>query len=499
MRKFVLSLAVPLMFAQAWAQVPAAKQIADRITAKGLQADVSFLASDAMQGRGTPSHEQEIAAEFIAAQFRRAGLEPAGDDGYFQSAPYLNVTSNLEGLELTLETGGAVTRLDKSAFSLQNPSALDAKFGAVKVLSDQASLQALTPEQVKSKVLFVEPAEGAAAAPSGGRGGMGMGLSPALMATLQPAAVVMLRPSGSQAANGAARLREASASAAVPVFAVWDPALRAALAAAKPGPLEGSVTLRVPAPKAEPVKLRNVVGVLRGSDPALRDTYVMVTAHYDHLGVRGAEGDRIYNGANDNASGTACVMEIANALAALPARPKRTLVFIALFGEEMGLVGSRYYGSHPIFPLAKTVADVNLEQMGRTDETSGPRVGQINATGFDFTTITAALGEAGQEFGIKLVKDEKNSDPYFSRSDNQAFADAGVPSHTLSVTYEFPDYHRAGDEWQKIDYENMAKVAQTIALGLSRVADNVEPPRWNAENPKTARYVKAHEAAVAGK
>jgi hypothetical protein len=497
MRKFVLSLGMLLLAAQAKGQVPAARQIADRITAKGLQADVSFLASDAMQGRATPSHEQEIAAEFIAAQFRRAGLEPAGDDGFFQSAAYLNVTANVEGLELTLEMGGVVTRLDKAAFSLQNPAMVDTRCGAVKVLSDQVSLQALTPEMVKGKVLFVEPAEGAAAAPAGGRGGMGMamGLSPAMMAALQPAAVVMLRPSGSQAANNTPRMREASAAPAAPVFAVWDAALRTALAAAKPGSLEGSVTLRIPAPKMEPVKLRNVVGILRGSDPVLRDTFVLLTAHYDHLGVRGTEGDRIFNGANDNASGTACVIEIANALSNLPARPRRSLVFMALFGEEMGLVGSRYYGSHPIFPLAKTVADLNLEQMGRTDETSGPRVGQVNATGFDFTTLTAVLGEAGQEFGIKLVKDEKNSDPYFARSDNQAFADAGVPSHTLSVTYEFPDYHRAGDEWQKIDYDNMAKVAQTIALGLSRVADNAEAPRWNAENPKTARYVKAREAA----
>ena len=120
-------------------------------------------------------------------------------------------------------------------------------------------------------------------------------------------------------------------------------------------------------------------------------------------------------------------MEIARTLASLPKRPKRSVVFIALFGEELGLVGSRYYGRHPIFPLAKTVADLNLEQVGRTDVDGGKRVGQLNVTGYDFSSITAELKKAAEPFGIEVIKDEQNSDAFFGRSDNQAFADAGVP------------------------------------------------------------------------
>jgi Zn-dependent M28 family amino/carboxypeptidase len=248
----------------------------------------------------------------------------------------------------------------------------------------------------------------------------------------------------------------------------------------------------MPAPVERSVKLRNVIGVLRGADPSLRDTYVLLTAHYDHLGLRGAgPGDHIYNGANDDASGTASVIEIARTLAALPVRPKRSIVFLALFGEEMGLLGSRYYAQHPVFPLAKTVADLNLEQLGRTDDETGRRVGVLNATGFDYTNITGVLARAGEEFGIRLVKDEESSDAFYGRSDNQAFADAGVPSHTLSVGYVFPDYHQPGDEWPKLDYENLAKVARAVALGLYRIADNAEPPKWNTDNPKTAPYAKA--------
>ena len=192
-------------------------------------------------------------------------------------------------------------------------------------------------------------------------------------------------------------------------------------------------------------------------------------------------------------SGTSSVVEIAKAIAPLAQRPRRSIVFMTLFGEELGDLGSRYYCQHPVFPLAKTVADINLEQLGRTDDTEGPRLLQFNLTGFDYTDIAAFLSKAGEETGIRVVKHEKNSDSFFGRSDNAAFADAGVPSTTLSVSYIFPDYHRPGDEWPKLDYDNMAKVDVAVALGVFRMADSVEAPRWNKDNPKTSRYVAARE------
>jgi Zn-dependent M28 family amino/carboxypeptidase len=288
--------------------------------------------------------------------------------------------------------------------------------------------------------------------------------------------------------NPAACLREvAGAASSVPILVVGDPAIRSELAGMK----EATVSVHIGAPTAQPVKLRNVAGLLRGSDPALKDTYVMITGHYDHLGVRGSgEGDHIYNGANDDASGTASVIEISNALAEMPERPRRSIVFMALFGEEVGGLGSRFYCRHPIFPIAKTVADINLEQLGRTDDTEGPRPLQFNLTGFDYTNIAAAFSAAGEEAGIKVVKHEKNSDAFFSRSDNVAFAEVGIPSTTLSVSYVFPDYHQPGDEWQKLDYGNMAKVDVAVAVGILKIAENPESPRWNKDNPKATRYIK---------
>jgi Zn-dependent M28 family amino/carboxypeptidase len=257
---------------------------------------------------------------------------------------------------------------------------------------------------------------------------------------------------------------------------------------------DAKLSAHIAAPKSETVKARNVAGLLRGTDPVLKDTYVIVTGHYDHLGVRGTgEGDHIFNGANDDASGTSSVIEIGTALASLGERPKRSILFMTVFGEETGGYGARYYTSHPIFPLARTIADVNLEQLGRTDDTEGPRVAEFNLTGFDYTDIAAIMARAGEQTGIKVTKHEKNSDSFFGRSDNATFADAGIPSTTLSVAYVYPDYHAVGDEWQKLDYANMAKVDVCVAVGIWDMANSEKAPEWNRENPKVARYVAARE------
>jgi hypothetical protein len=324
---------------------PQAQSVLNAISADALRGRLSFIASDALEGRGTPSRGLDIAAEYIASEFRRAGLEPVGDDGYFQTA------------EVNL------------------------------------------------------PARGGAP------------------------------------------------------------------------PTEG------------PVRVRNVVGVLRGSDPVLKDTYILVTAHYDHLGTRGTgEGDRIYNGANDDGSGTVSVMEIASVLAKMNPKPKRSIVFMTFFGEERGLLGSRHYGRQPIFPLEKTIAQINLEQIGRTDDREGPRVGAANLTGFDYSDVGTFLQRGAELTGVRLEKHPTASDAYFGRSDNQALADLGIPAHTVSVAYMYPDYHGVGDHWDKIDYANMAKVNRMVAAGILILADSPTEPRWNANNPKAARYLQAWQA-----
>jgi hypothetical protein len=428
-----------------------------------------------------------MAAEYIAAQFRRAGIEPAGDDGYFQTATYLSARPNLEGLQFSLgdhqASAAAITIQEAVATDLQNAPAYKIS------LSDPATLEALTADLVSGKVLLVEmgraPGEGAASFQSQRR------LTSAV-ANLGAAMVVLVRSAAMPNSRARAQLRDAAAPGArTPILTVADPAIFDALAAAKPGPLDSTVSAHIAAPVLQPVKLRNVAGLLRGSDPKLQDTYLVLTGHYDHLGVRpNASGDSIYNGANDDASGTSSVIEIANALTATGQKPRRSILFLTVFGEESGGYGARWYTSHPIYPIAKTIADINLEHLGRTDDLEGPNVSKFNLTGFDYTDIAAAFVKAGADTGVQVVKHPTKSDTFFLRSDNATFADAGIPSTTISVSYEFPDYHQPGDEWQKLDYENMAKVDTTIALGLLRIANSDQVPQWNKENPKATRYIK---------
>lgn len=449
---------------------PAARQIASAITADGLKAEISFLASDAMKGRATPSGEQDIAAEYIASEFRRAGLEPVGDDAYFQTAALESVTSGQAPLELTLVINGQSYKVAPEAMQCLRERALT--LNAAEAAHPALPLTAEALAQVKGKPLILD-SQRASNLPADSP--LAILVMPAGQPLQRSASRASLRMPGQQPSGPA-------------VIAISDEVIRKALAA--PGATI-AVTAKIGEPAATPLKLRNVVGLLRGADPALKDEVLIVSAHYDHLGVRAGQPDTVFNGANDNASGAAAVMEMARALAALPERPKRSVLFLALFGEEVGEVGSAWYGKHPLFPLEKTIADINLEQLGRTDDTEGPKLKQFNLTGFDYSNIASFFTAAGKEFAVTAVKHEKNSDSFFARSDNAAFSNLGVPSTTVSVSYVFPDYHAVGDEWQKIDYPNMALVTRTLALGAYDMANAAQAPAWNQENSKTDRYRKA--------
>jgi hypothetical protein len=220
------------------------------------------------------------------------------------------------------------------------------------------------------------------------------------------------------------------------------------------------------------IKEANLVGLLRGSDPDLKDEYVLVTAHYDHVGIgRPLNGDSIYNGADDDASGTAALIWIAETLAAAQESPARSVVFAAVTGEELGLLGTRWFIAEPPVPLERVVANLNIEMIGRPDAEIGP--GRAWLTGFEHTTMGDLLAAAG----LPIDPDPRPEQNYYRRSDNIAFAREGIPAHTLSTFGEHPQYHTPDDESGYADPEHMAATADLALRAVVELA-NGEAPIW---------------------
>jgi hypothetical protein len=219
----------------------------------------------------------------------------------------------------------------------------------------------------------------------------------------------------------------------------------------------------------------NVIGLIRGSDPLLRDEYVVVGAHYDHVGIRPhPSGDSIFNGADDDASGVIAVIEIARALAHGPA-PARTVVFAAFTGEEVGGLGSRYYLEHPVGPLESTVAQLQIEMIGRPDSLAGGH-GRGWLTGYERST----MGDMLAENGVPIVPDPRPEQNFFMRSDNIAFARRGIPAHTLSSFNLHTDYHQPSDDASRVDFEHMTAVIEAAIYAVRLLADG-PAPAWHPD------------------
>jgi hypothetical protein len=438
---------LPVGFLLALAALGAAASF-DRITPESLRTNISWLASDERQGRLSPSPGLDASADYLAAQFRAAGLAPGGSGGsFFQIASFAQVTPNFEGFALSVETNGR---------SVAVPNVL---VRSIRALDFNSEPVVVWPSaEVAGRVVY-----------AGRRSLDDAGLE-ALRA--KKPALILLSGTGSRQRSTEAALMDPDPGIA-PLVRVYS---RAAEEVLRGG--HARLTLHLAAPARKDVKLRNVAGLLRGSDPALRNSYVIVSAHYDHMGTKPpGQGDRIYNGANDDASGTASLIEIAKALAADP-KPKRSVLFLALFGEEEGLLGSEYYVRHPLVPIHQTVANLNLEQLGRTDSSDGPEISTFALTGENYSDLPRMVAGAAKTQGVSTYHKD-GSDDYFDRSDNYSFAAAGIVAHTLVVAFEFADYHEVSDEANKIDYANLAKVDRGIAAGVLAVANAAEAPKWS--------------------
>ncbi|HEX2985038.1 MAG TPA: M28 family peptidase, partial [Ignavibacteriales bacterium] len=243
----------------------------------------------------------------------------------------------------------------------------------------------------------------------------------------------------------------------------------------------------------------NVAALLEGSDPELKDSYIIVSAHYDHLGIGPAvNGDSIYNGAFDNAAGAAAVLELAKAFSHLPVKPKRSILFLFLTGEEKGLLGSSYYVNNPLLPLYKTAANINIDGLSMFDE-----VNSFVGVGSEFSTLDAFLLRAAEKLGVKTggIPPQFKQDESFSQSDQFAFAQAGIPS---MLVLEEPDYKNLSKEeglkkliyWmeniyhtpfddaeQDMDYKAVMQHVKLLAALIHEVADSDKTPEWKEGSP----------------
>lgn len=215
----------------------------------------------------------------------------------------------------------------------------------------------------------------------------------------------------------------------------------------------------------------NLIGLVRGSDPAVRDQAVVLGAHFDHVGIgKPVAGDSIYNGADDDASGVAVVMAAARALAKQPAR--RSVIFLLTSGEESGVLGTQYYLRRPIFALNRTMADLQVEMVGRPDSLAGGS-GKLWLTGYE----RSSMGESFAKAGIPVVPDPRPDFRFFERSDNIVFALEGIPAHTLSSFSLHPDYHQPSDEVDRIDFHHLQQAADAVIRATRLLADSA-PPTW---------------------
>ena len=463
------------------------------ITAEDFLRRVGIIAHDSMRGRNTPSPELDQTAEYLASEFRKMGLLPgAGDGSFIQRYPLRRERVDVEASGVSIP-GGRTLRLGTDVILLSGgatgPRGISGPVVVVSGTPDSA--QSLEELDVRGAVVLV--------AASGSRGWSRRELR-GLQQQGPVAVVILSRRSDSDwrtAQRGLDRvfLRKAWGSGGMPVVEVRQKAIEgpleandfdlAAARARRGEPLEArrisgfNITINLAYQTVEELTAPNVVAILEGSDPTLRDEYVTFSGHMDHIGVGNpVNGDSIYNGADDDASGTIAVLEAAEAFATLHPRPRRSLMFVIVSGEEKGLWGSEYFTDNPSVPIENIVANLNTDMVGRNWKDT------IVAIGKEHSNLGETLDRVNArhpELGMTAIDDIWPNQRFYFRSDHYNFARKGIPIlFFFNGTHE--DYHRPSDHVEKIDGEKAARIVKLVFfLGLD-IANADQRPQWYPES-----------------
>ena len=506
-----------------WAQ----KQATDPISTEDIKAQMFFLAADEMAGRDATSPEGRIAANYIASEFMSMGLKPVGDaETYFQNfdmtiGPMDPAETSLKvkigPSEKTYALGHDFMWTRQSAHPTQVSAPL--VFAGYGINAPEYGYNDFSGIDVRGKVVMVLNREPQANDPNSkfkGRWDTVHSYAWDKIEEVRKAGAVGLLIITDKVPRRKQRIASATPNylaGPAPEYALsgslWDlpifsitpevaneilasvgktveSAQSAIDATGTPASFDLSnvtVSMSKGFKNLEVRKARNVVGLLEGSDPQLKNEVVIVTGHYDHVGV---VSGRIYRGADDNASGAIGVIEIAKALCALPKRPKRSVLFITWDAEERGLLGAFYYVDHPIIPLKDTVANLNMDMIGRDEVSSNwptPADGNhnmVNVVGTLYNRdIKQVIETQNRGIGLKLDYKTDTVDPesWFARSDHFCFAMHGVPM-VLFNTGEQADYHTENDTWDRINYPKMEKIVRLIYLSSLDIANSDPRPKF---------------------
>lgn len=445
---------------------------ASTITEASVRGHMEFLASDAMQGRGSGTEDEWRAATYIGSNLRRWGIEPLGDDnGYVKVVDTGRATAAVAPL---LVVG------DRTFTHGREMIVQSVNKGAVK-----GPLFRYTPGARVPDGAFVFVPDGAAVDNAALAGAAGLLTVETPQVRNQWAASGVRMPG--VAAGGGRGGRSGGTPPPAVVTIVLDKATHALVGGMADGtPVDFRCMLR-------PGRTYNAIGKLTGSDPARAAEVILLTAHLDHIG-NGATGgrctpigeDTICNGADDDASGTTAVLELAEAIAKGP-RPKRTVIFAWFGSEEAGGGGNRDFLQHSPVPIQQIVANLEFEMIGRAD----PAVAKdtLWLTGYERSNLGAELARQG----AKLVQDPHPDQNFFQRSDNYALAVEGIIAHTVSSFNLHKEYHTAADDLAHIDFANMTMAIQSMLAPVEWLANATFKPTWY-ENCQPVRRVPGQAA-----
>ena len=524
----LFSIGIVLVGLTAMASSDVRSEATDTIRAERIKAQMYFLSADALGGRDSGSSEGRIAANYIAADFMRLGLKPVGDNGsYFQNFDLVKARLDKESTSLKSRTHGVEKTFqidhDFFYFYTEGNHSIDAtgplEFLGYGINAPEYGYNDFNGVDLRGKIAMTLGREPQANDPNSKFKGKWdtihsyfwlkaeqvrkAGASALLIVnekTPRRPRRVASAPTDSEAGPWT---QDALAGSLwdLPVFIITPEVANELLAPSGKNieSLQESIdrTLQpqsfevadvtVSARKAlrdiRVIPTRNVVGLLEGSDPKFKDEAAVVSAHYDHVGT---QGGRIYHGADDNASGVIAVMDVAEAFVEGNVRPKRSVLFIAYEAEERALLGSAYYVEHPIVPLEKTVANLNMDMIGR-DETSATwnttadqNRNSVNIVGSLYSPdLRRIIERSNQTTGLKLDFKTDGNDPenWFARSDHFWFAAKSVPM-VLFNTGEHPDYHTENDTWDRIDYPKMEKIVRLIFLTTEQLTNSDQRPAF---------------------